>query len=40
MGLNAGTVPARIPAPVKQELLDLVDHATAHGFSGRWRAAN
>lgn len=36
MGLNAGTVPARVDAPAKQGLLDLVDHAVAQGFSGRW----
>ncbi|MGH3632191.1 MAG: integrase core domain-containing protein [Sciscionella sp.] len=36
MGLNAGTVPARVDAPAKTELLDLVDHAVQHGFSGRW----
>lgn len=36
MGLNAGLVPARLDAPAKQGLLDLVDHATARGFSGRW----
>lgn len=36
MGLTAGTVPARMDAPVKRELLDLVDHAVEQGFSGRW----
>ena len=36
MGLNAGVVPARIDAPAKQELLDLVDHAVQAGFSARW----
>ena len=36
MGLTAGTVPTRVDAPVKQGLLDLVDHAGGHGFSGRW----
>lgn len=36
MGLNTGTVPARVAAPVKKELLDLVEHAAARGFSGRW----
>jgi transposase InsO family protein len=35
LGLNAGAVPARVDAPVKKELLDLVDHAVEHGFSGR-----
>lgn len=36
MGLTAGTVPTRVDAPVKQALLDLVDHAVEHGMSGRW----
>lgn len=36
MGLAAGLVPSRIDAPAKQGLLDLVDHATESGFSGRW----
>ena len=36
MGLNAGLVPARVDAPAKQGLLDLVAHARAQGFSGRW----
>lgn len=36
MGLNAGLVPARVDAPVKKELLELVDHAVGQGFSGRW----
>jgi len=36
VGLNAGVVPARIDAPAKQELLDLVDHAVQAGFSARW----
>ena len=36
MGLNAGVVPARVDAPAKQGLIDLVDHAVAHGFSARW----
>ena len=36
MGLNAGLVPARVAGPAKQGLLELVDHARAHGFSGRW----
>lgn len=36
MGLNAGLVPARLDAPAKQGLIDLVDHARAEGFSGRW----
>lgn len=36
MGLNAGLVPARVEGPAKQGLLELVDHARAHGFSGRW----
>lgn len=36
MGLNAGLVPARVDGPAKQGLLDLVAHATQHGFSGRW----
>lgn len=36
MGLNAGLVPARVDAPAKQGLLDLVEHARAEGFSGRW----
>lgn len=36
MGLTAGTVPVRVSAPVKQELLNLVDYAGGHGFSGRW----
>ena len=36
MGLTAGTVPARVDAPVKQGLLELIDHAQQHGFSGRW----
>ncbi|NLA28169.1 MAG: transposase, partial [Propionibacterium sp.] len=36
MGLSAGPVPARVDAPAKQGLLDLVDHAVAEGFSVRW----
>jgi len=36
LGLNAGLVPARVEGPAKQGLLELVDHARAHGFSGRW----
>lgn len=36
MGLTAGVVPARLDAPAKQGLLDLVDHASAAGFSLRW----
>lgn len=36
MGLNAGLVPARVEGPAKQGLLDLVEHARAQGFSGRW----
>lgn len=32
----AGVVPSRVDAPAKQGLLDLVDHAVAAGFSGRW----
>ena len=36
MGLTAGVVPARIDAPAKQGLLDLVAHARSQGFSGRW----
>jgi transposase InsO family protein len=36
MGLNAGLVPPRVDGPVKQGLLDLVAHARAEGFSGRW----
>lgn len=36
MGLAAGMVPARVDAPAKKELLDLVDHAVVQGFSGRW----
>jgi transposase InsO family protein len=31
-----GLVPARVGGPVKAGLLDLVDHATAAGFSTRW----
>ncbi len=36
MGLTAGPVPARVDAPAKQGLLDLVDHAVSEGFSMRW----
>ncbi len=36
MGLNAGLVPARVDGSAKQGLLDLVEHAGAQGFSGRW----
>jgi transposase InsO family protein len=36
LGLNAGLVPARVEGPAKQGLLDLVEHARAEGFSGRW----
>jgi transposase InsO family protein len=36
MGLNAGLVPPRVDGPVKQGLLDLIAHARAEGFSGRW----
>jgi len=36
LGLNAGLVPARVDAPAKQGLLDLVAHARANGLSGRW----
>lgn len=36
MGLNAGLVPARVEGPAKRGLLDLVEHARAQGFSGRW----
>lgn len=36
MGLTAGPVPARVEAPAKQGLLDLVEHARSEGFSGRW----
>ncbi|MGH3736723.1 MAG: hypothetical protein ACRDT6_14095 [Micromonosporaceae bacterium] len=36
MGLNAGLVPARVDGPAKRGLLELVEHAGAHGFSGRW----
>jgi transposase InsO family protein len=34
--MMAGAIPARVDAPVKQGLLDLVDHAVAQGFSTRW----
>ena len=36
MGLNAGLVPARVDAPAKQGLLDLVEHAVGQGMSMRW----
>ena len=36
MGLNTGLVPARVEAPVKQGLLELIDHAVGQGFSARW----
>lgn len=36
MGLTAGTVPARVDAPVKHGLLELIAHASEQGFSGRW----
>lgn len=39
MGLNAGAVPARVDAPVKQALLDLVADATRAGFSLRQAAS-
>ncbi len=29
-------VPARVDAPAKQGLIELVDHAVAQGFSARW----
>lgn len=35
MGLSAGPVPPRVDAHVKAGLLDLVDHATARGWSTR-----
>ncbi len=35
MGLTAGPVPARVDAPVKAGLLDLVDHAGRAGWSSR-----
>ncbi len=35
MGLTAGPVPARVDAEVKAGLLDLVEHAEAHGWSLR-----
>ena len=44
MGLTAGPVPARVTGPVKQALLDLVDHAVDQGFSlrqaCRWLGVN
>ena len=36
MGLTAGAVPARVDAPAKQGLLDLVEDARAEGVSRRW----
>jgi putative transposase len=36
VGLTAGAVPARVDAPAKQGLLDLVEYAREQGFSGRW----
>ncbi|MGH3096257.1 MAG: integrase core domain-containing protein [Streptosporangiales bacterium] len=36
MGLNVGVVPARVDAPTKAGLLELVDHAVSQGFSARW----
>lgn len=39
MGLTVGPVPARVDAFVKAGLLDLVDHATEHGWSTRRAAA-
>jgi putative transposase len=38
LGLTVGPVPTRVDADVKAGLLDLVDHATEHGWSTR-RAA-
>ncbi len=35
MGLSAGPVPTRVPAPVKAGLLDLIEHATGQGWSRR-----
>jgi transposase InsO family protein len=34
--MSVGVIPARIDAPTKQGLLELVDHATGQGFSARW----
>jgi len=34
--MTAGHIPARVDAPVKEELLGLVDHAVSEGFSARW----
>src|SRR5699024_6082720 len=36
VGMTAGHIPARVDAPVKEELLGLVDHAVSEGFSARW----
>lgn len=35
MGLTAGPVPPRVDASVKAGVLDLIDHALAHGWSAR-----
>ncbi|MGH3500880.1 MAG: integrase core domain-containing protein [Nocardioidaceae bacterium] len=35
MGLTVGPVPARVDAPVKAGICDLVEHAVAHGWSAR-----
>jgi putative transposase len=35
LGLSTGPVPPRVDAPVKAGLLELVDHAVAHGWSAR-----
>ena len=35
MGLTAGPVPPRVDASVKAGVLDLIDHAIAHGWSAR-----
>jgi putative transposase len=35
LGLTAGPVPARVDAGIKEGLLQLVDHAVAHGWSAR-----
>ncbi|TVS74432.1 integrase, partial [Mycobacterium helveticum] len=35
MGLTAGPVPSRVDAHVKAGVLDLIDHAVAHGWSAR-----
>jgi putative transposase len=35
LGLTAGPVPPRVDASVKAGVLDLIDHALAHGWSAR-----